>query len=109
MRRWEGANAAVWVGVRNYQQHGEFGLRQTIALVNYKLNADGDPGAHRGFNSEHPGGAHFLFADGHVAFVSEDIHYHQAGAAGNNPALLPDIGLYQRLGRRNDGQPAREN
>ena len=26
-----------------------------------------------GFRSRHPGGAHFLWGDGHISFVSEDI------------------------------------
>ena len=39
------------------------------------------------FGSEHIGGAHFLFADGTVHFVSETIHFP----------------TYQNLGNRNDG------
>jgi len=41
-----------------------------------------------GFKSEHPGGAHFLFCDGSVHFLSENIDYRN----------------YQRLGDRRDGE-----
>ncbi len=41
------------------------------------------------FGSRHVGGCHFLFADGSVRFVSENI----------------DVFLYRSLGARNDGQP----
>jgi prepilin-type N-terminal cleavage/methylation domain-containing protein/prepilin-type processing-associated H-X9-DG protein len=42
-----------------------------------------------GFRSRHPGGAHFLFGDGRVVFLSENIDYE----------------TYQRLGGRSDGKP----
>jgi prepilin-type processing-associated H-X9-DG protein len=42
-----------------------------------------------GFNSRHPGGANFAFADGSVHFLSQSI----------------DHMTYNRLGCRNDGQP----
>ena len=42
-----------------------------------------------GFKSRHPGGAQFLLGDGSVRFLSQNIDYN----------------TYQRLGRRNDGQP----
>jgi len=41
----------------------------------------------QGFKSEHTGGAHFLFCDGSVQFLSENIDY----------------GTYQRMGDRRDG------
>jgi prepilin-type N-terminal cleavage/methylation domain-containing protein/prepilin-type processing-associated H-X9-DG protein len=41
-----------------------------------------------GFKSRHPGGAQFVFADGSVHFISENIDYHN----------------YQRLGDRWDGE-----
>ena len=44
-----------------------------------------------GFGSYHKGGAQFLFADGSVHFLSENIDSREA------------IGTYQRLGIRNDG------
>jgi prepilin-type processing-associated H-X9-DG protein len=42
-----------------------------------------------GFKSRHPGGAQFVFADGAVHFIDENIDYHN----------------YQRLGDRRDGEP----
>ena len=45
-------------------------------------------GTSAGFKSRHPGGAHFVFADSSVHFVSEDIDYRN----------------YQRLGCRRDGE-----
>jgi prepilin-type N-terminal cleavage/methylation domain-containing protein len=41
------------------------------------------------FSSRHPGGAHFMTADGAVRFLSSDIDY----------------SMYRRLGQRSDGQP----
>ena len=41
-----------------------------------------------GFKSRHPGGAHFVLADGSVHFISENIDYRN----------------YQRLGDRRDGE-----
>lgn len=45
-----------------------------------------------GFKSRHPGGAQFVFCDGSVHFVNENIDYRN----------------YQRLGDRRDGEPVGE-
>jgi prepilin-type processing-associated H-X9-DG protein len=45
-----------------------------------------------GFKSLHVGGAHFLFCDGHVQFLSQNI----------------DHTIYQMLGDRWDGNPVGE-
>ncbi|WP_437206896.1 DUF1559 domain-containing protein [Planctomicrobium sp. SH664] len=73
-----------------------------------------------GYHSAHRGGAQFVFADGHVSFISENIH-HTFRCWGNNsntnnsncsaatPTLVADAnaattyGLYQRLFSRADG------
>jgi prepilin-type processing-associated H-X9-DG protein len=45
-----------------------------------------------GFKSQHTGGAHFLFCDGRVTFLSETINHT----------------TYQMLGDRRDGNPTGE-
>jgi prepilin-type N-terminal cleavage/methylation domain-containing protein len=75
------------------------------------------------FASRHVGGCHFTLADGSVRFVSENINhtsYHcrnigtatdchsgLPGTPGNpldEPINFAKLGIYQRLGTRNDGQ-----
>jgi prepilin-type N-terminal cleavage/methylation domain-containing protein/prepilin-type processing-associated H-X9-DG protein len=91
--------------------NGGNNLNSTIIPVNYKitpntychLNQYGQPanpkddptrssdnwGITFGFKSRHPGGTNFVFADGSVHFIQENI----------------DMKTYQLLGCRNDGQP----
>lgn len=95
--------AGVWIGVRSYFSDGDSGLPQVLGISDAKLNARDDSGK-RGFSSEHSGGAFFVFADGHVDFVDEEIDFNQTGATSTNAADLESMGLYQRLLRRNDGQ-----
>lgn len=56
------------------------------------------------FSSEHQGGAHFLFADGHVQFISENIE--------SNPGLPSPTGAYmgilQKIANIADGQTVEE-
>jgi prepilin-type N-terminal cleavage/methylation domain-containing protein/prepilin-type processing-associated H-X9-DG protein len=96
--------AGVWIGVRNYNNSGNTGLRQVLGISDVKINSREGTDARRGFSSEHPGGALFLFADGHVEFLDEDIDFNQAGATSKIQAEKQQMGLYQRLLRRNDGQ-----
>lgn len=96
--------AGVWIGTRNYNGTGDVGLRQIAGTTVSKINEPGAAGT-GGFSSRHVGGAHFLFADGRVQFLSENINYDQTGATlGTGDVGLSTIGTYQRLARREDAQ-----
>jgi prepilin-type N-terminal cleavage/methylation domain-containing protein len=94
--------AGVWIGVRNDNSIGDVGLRQALAISDVRINARGDD-TRRGYSSEHPGGALFAFGDGHVDFLQEDIEFNQSGATSNLMNEKKQMGLFQRLLRRNDG------
>jgi prepilin-type N-terminal cleavage/methylation domain-containing protein len=95
--------AGVWIGVRNDNSDGDLGIRQNLGISDAKINSPNED-ARRGFSSEHPSGALFVFADGHVDFLNEAIDFDQTGAASKINAEKEQMGLYQRLLRRNDGQ-----
>jgi prepilin-type processing-associated H-X9-DG protein/prepilin-type N-terminal cleavage/methylation domain-containing protein len=82
-----------WVGA---VFHDEDHMRKTDT----RLNVGGDDDS---FGSYHTGGAHFLFADGHVKFISENIDAN-TGVGNNHQAY----GTYNKLGTINDGLPIGE-
>jgi prepilin-type N-terminal cleavage/methylation domain-containing protein/prepilin-type processing-associated H-X9-DG protein len=104
-RDWELGWAANWIGQRNYTGTGIWGSRQNLAILDVKINdpvlqPNGNPAVSRGFSSRHTGGAQFLLGDGSVRFISENIQFNTTG---QNQSPPPDtLGLFQRLGRRND-------
>lgn len=104
--------------------YGSIGLNGTltsdVALSmlrsgEWKLNAStrhNTTAAERGFSSEHKGGAQFLFMDGSVQFISENIqHIPAPGLADNNPqsqagcdwAPVAEEELGTRIGRCGQG------
>jgi prepilin-type processing-associated H-X9-DG protein len=64
-------------------------LTQAQFNINHNtgLSSATDPFSQAAFGSQHAGGAQFLFADGSVIFISQNI----------------DVQVYQSLGSRNDG------
>jgi prepilin-type processing-associated H-X9-DG protein len=56
-----------------------------------------------GFGSWHPGGAHFLFCDGAVKFISENIQVIDNGKTDWKTSTGNTWSLYRRLGYRDDG------
>ena len=96
--------AAVWVGTRNYNGTGDVGLRQNLGIVDTKINVGG-AAATGAFSSKHPGGAQFLYVDGHVQFISETIHFDTAGSAAVGLPQTAQMGTFQRLGRKDDNLP----
>ncbi len=107
--------AGAWAGVRNPRGAGTRGIYTATANVRPPLNSTDPPyawgsanrGAGAGFSSLHTGGATFVLVDGSVHFISESIEWRaDSTPSGNVYDPIPveaAHGVYQRLGRRNDG------
>ena len=96
--------SGTWIGSRNPPGAGMFGSYMLIARTSIRFDFPLS-GAHNtcteGFSSAHELGGNFAYCDGSVHFVSKDIDFNN-GRGGFPNSLL---GVYQRLGSRNDELP----
>jgi prepilin-type N-terminal cleavage/methylation domain-containing protein/prepilin-type processing-associated H-X9-DG protein len=92
----DGASQAGWADADGGNSHAStivpinWDTSRTDGCVNGGINWNGNWAVSWGFKSRHPGGANFLFGDGSVQILKQNI----------------DMKLYQLLGCRNDGQSA---
>ena len=85
----EGGPSAWWHGgscaldfANDFSGHHYRNLRSTFKPLNSHItDPQTGPGQQNqaSFSSDHPGGAQFLFIDGHVAFIQEDIDFDTYG------------------------------
>jgi len=108
-------SSAVWAGTRNHTGPGPRGNNYLLGRISIPFNSGingrtGNNSCVEGFSSPHPGGGHFLFADGSVHFITENIDFNNSNrspsdCSGPNSLNTAGLGVYQKLGLMNDRQP----
>jgi prepilin-type N-terminal cleavage/methylation domain-containing protein/prepilin-type processing-associated H-X9-DG protein len=112
----------VWAGSRNTTTCGPGAMSEVMGTVCYNQNAPDAGNSYEVFSSWHTGGANYVYCDGSVHFISDNINFAFNDArnpdtrSGHGGEYLPvpgsnlyglnpqSLGVYQLLGRRNDGQ-----
>lgn len=109
--------AGSWIGNRNPGGGGTHGADYQFGRISVPLNDPVNTGARNctdGFSSKHEGGGQFLFCDGSVTFISENIDFRNVTGVGwantgetngtLNGTHFAQMGIYQLLGCRADDQ-----
>ena len=109
--------AGVWAGCRNPPGPCHWGVYQNRGRVSEVLNSRVTPespnqcdSCSEGFSSAHSGGAYFVFCDNSVRFISNTIDFSNGGLSDSELLSGADydrqqLGVYQKLGIRDDGVP----
>ncbi len=100
--------SGCWVGVRDPEDPGPNGIYYSLGRVSVRLNDPDTDECAEGFASNHSGGANFLFCDGTVHYIDDQIDYNIASDCVAPYDTIDDptsLGLFQKLGIRNDNQP----
>ena len=120
----ERCGAASWPGSRNPPGPCQWGVYHNRGRVSKKLNSPESadyprpPGWNacdscgEGFSSKHPGGGQFLFGDGSVHFISENVEFNNGGLTQSQLTQKPPpdfdplrLGVYQKMGCIHEGVP----
>jgi prepilin-type N-terminal cleavage/methylation domain-containing protein/prepilin-type processing-associated H-X9-DG protein len=81
--------AAVWAGSGSSSSYGNEGAGRTLARPGFPMNFDyvlagvTPENQGKGFSSAHPGGVQYVFLDGSVSFISENVTPTELGYLAN--------------------------
>ena len=82
------------------------GAHMHLRTARHKLNGPQATGEkQKAFHSYHTGGAHFVFVDGSVHFISEAIEHTNTNFGAAGVSEFGPYGLYQKIASIDDGEP----